>query len=213
MQQEDLQYSGELSRKLLHLLAAAYPLGYLWLGPKNGIFVLTAISVIALGLDFSRWRFEPVHVFFDRWFGFMMRRSEKNTTSKWPAINGATWTTVSFTVLVFLFPVDVAIVSFVLFMIGDAAAALVGRKWGRHPWARNGCTIEGSLSFLISSLLAAFLLSSQLSPVGAFELTLPAIVIACIVASLIEAAPLRVNDNLVAPLGAALSMVAVSAVF
>lgn len=39
--------------------------------------------------------------------------------------------------------------------VGDAAAALVGQRYGRHHWPRSSKTIEGSLSFVISSWLCS----------------------------------------------------------
>jgi len=207
----DLRYRAEVSRKILHVLALGYPVGYFVIGPSAGVPILIALSVLALFLDILRSKSADAHAFFDRVFGFMMRRNERDVLDKGVVINGATWVTVSFTLLVLFFAADIATVSFMLFMFGDAAAALVGRKWGKRYWARAGCTIEGSLAFFGVGLLVAFFLATSMFPLPLFNLNPMALVAGTLTATLLEAAPFRINDNLIAPLGAAASMALVSA--
>lgn len=201
-----LAFGGEIYRKLLHLLAMGYPIGYLILGHGIALPVLMTLSLIAFTLDILRSRSKAVHSFFDAVFGFMMRRSERNVLGSGPVFNGATWVTVSFTLLIIFFDQDVAIASFAMFMFGDAAAALVGRRFGKTPWARTGCTIEGSAAFVVVGLAVGLLLR-------AFPLTSPLIdlspgllAMGVVVAAGLEAAPIPLNDNLSAPLGAAIAL-------
>lgn len=206
-----LNYRGELSRKGLHLLALSYPVGFVLLGRSVGLWIAISLSLVALSLDFLRTRSSAVHRFFDFTFGFMMRARERDVLRGKTVINGATWVAVSFTLLVIFFPEDLAIVSFALFMIGDAVAAMVGRRWGRNQWARRGCTVEGSIAFFLAGLAMAFGLASAYSAVAYYDIETLALVGGVAVACLLEAAPLPVNDNLIAPLGAALSMLAITA--
>lgn len=205
----ELGYDGEIYRKLLHLLAMGYPLGYLLFPKPWGLAAMIALSMMALSLDWIRSRHEGSHAFFERFFGFMMRKGEREVLGSGPVFNGATWVTVSFTLLVLLFPGDVAVVSFALFMFGDAAAALVGRKIGRTHWLRDGATVEGSLAFLLIGTAVGWLLVSGLLPWPIIDLPLRAVLAAAAVAALLEAAPLPVNDNLATPLGAALVVVGI----
>lgn len=202
-------FGGEIYRKLLHLLALGYPAGYLLLPEPWGLIIMVVLSVTALSLDWIRSRHQGTHAFFERFFGFMMRRKEREVLGEGPVFNGATWVTVSFTLLALLFPVDVAIVSFSLFMIGDAAAALVGRAFGTRTWLRDGATIEGSLAFLINGGGLGWLLVSGLLPWPALDLPIAAVLAAAAVATVLEASPLPINDNLSAPLGAALTIVGI----
>ncbi len=206
-----LNYRGELARKGTHLLALSYPIGFILLGRSVGLWVVISLSLIALSLDFLRTRSNAVYRFFDFTFGFMMRARERDVLGGKMVINGATWTSVSFTLLVAIFPEDLAIVSFALFMIGDAVAAIVGRRWGRIQWARKGCTVEGSVAFFLAGLAMAFGLASASSPVAYYDIEPLALVGGVAAACLLEAAPLPVNDNLIAPLGAALSMLVITA--
>lgn len=171
------------------------------------------MSIVALTLDVLRARYAPVHVFIDRFFGFMMRPAEKKHESSRLVFNGATWTTVSFTLLILIFPDPIAVVAFSIFMIGDAAAALVGIRWGRHPFARGRSTIEGSATFFVSAACIAFLIAAPASPVALFSVAPSSLLAGVFVATALEAYPLQINDNLLAPMGAALSMVAVANLF
>ncbi|NQV73246.1 phosphatidate cytidylyltransferase [bacterium] len=203
-----LNYSGELYRKSLHLLALLYPVGYLVLGRSVGLSILIPLSITALGLDLLRAKNRAVHGWFDRFFGFMMRPEERAFDPSRPPINGASWVTASFTVLILLFPAPIAIVAFVMFMIGDAMAAIVGRKLGRHPLGTGGSSWEGTASFMISGLITALLLGSTLIPFAPFDFALPALIGAVLIAGMLEAAPLPLNDNIVAPIGAGLFLLA-----
>ena len=206
-----LNYRGELARKGTHLLALSYPVGFILLGRSVGLWAMISVSLVTLSLDFLRTRSKAVYRFFDFTFGFMMRARERDVLGGKTVINGATWTSVSFPLLVAIFPEGVAVVSFASFMIGDAVAALIGRRWGRNQWARKGCTVEGSVAFFLAGLAMAFGLASTSSPVAYYDIETLALVGGVAVACLLEAAPLPLNDNLIAPLGAALSILAITA--
>ncbi len=199
-----LGFGGEIYRKLLHLLAMAYPIGYVVLDRSMALPILVALSLIALTLDVFRSRNSAVHSFFDTVFGFMMRRSERDVLGSGPVFNGATWVTVSFTLLVVLFNIEVAIASFTMFMLGDAAAALFGRRFGKTPWARKGCTVEGSVAFAVIGFAAGMLLCSVPVASPVIDISPFNLAVAVLVAAAVEAAPVPVNDNITAPFGAAI---------
>ncbi len=215
MHQEAAQlgYGGEIYRKLLHVLAVGYPAGYLLLPEPWGLLALIGLSITALSLDLIRSRHAGTHAFFERYFGFMMRRKERDVLEKDPTFNGATWVTVSATLLVLLFPTDVAVVAFVTFMAGDAAAALIGRRFGRRRWLRKSATIEGSMAFLVVSGATGWVLVSGLLPWPELAISVPAVWAACFVATILEASPLPINDNVAAPLGAALVLVGMMSIW
>ncbi len=204
-----LGFGGEIYRKLLHLLALGYPVGYLLIPDPWGLWVMVAMSVTALTADWLRSRHAASHAFIDRFFGFMMRERERDVLNQQAVFNGATWVTVSFTVLILLFPVDVAIAAFAVFMIGDAAAAIVGRTFGRTTWARDDATMEGSVAFLVCGGAMGWLLVSGLLPWPVVEIPVMAVLGAALVAMLLEAAPLPLNDNLITPLGAAVTIMGI----
>ncbi|MEZ4653162.1 MAG: phosphatidate cytidylyltransferase [Candidatus Eisenbacteria bacterium] len=83
---------------------------------------------------------------------------------------------------------------------GDAAAALVGRRWGRHRY-RVGTgwrSIEGSIAMFVLSVVAIIAVGFW---VGASPYPFPIILLAAAVATLLEAGSRWGMDNLLVPLG------------
>lgn len=98
--------------------------------------------------------------------------------------------------LLLFFDLNIAYASILILAFGDTAASFVGRNMGRMKNPLNEKkTVEGSLAFFATSVFAAML----------FIPTYMAIVVAFIV-SIIEALPLRINDNLAVPLSAGVVM-------
>jgi dolichol kinase len=128
-----------------------------------------------------------------------MRREELPPVGSGVVINGATSVLIGATLLTLFFPIDVAAGVFAMTMIADAAAALVGRRFGRHPWPGSSHTLEGSLAFVVAGGLVVGALPSLPVSVG-----LPAVV----AAAAVEAAPLPLNDNIRVPLVGALVVTA-----
>jgi phytol kinase len=86
---------------------------------------------------------------------------------------------------------------------GDGLAALVGQRWGRHPYALWGMnkSIEGSLTMLlVSGSIAVIILATLPLPGG---VTLGIAVAIATTATLLEAFSKLGLDNLTVPLGAA----------
>ena len=187
----EIPYKAELLRKSLHLLSLVIPAGMFFLGKSTSLLILVPICLLALSLEFARVRSRAVATLVDQLFGKMMRSKERPEIGAPVAINGATWVFLSATVLVFIFPVHVAAFSMIMFMISDAAAALVGRQFGRFRWGTSSKTIEGSLAFFIVALLLLL----------AFEiLTIQECLLVAFIAMVLELIPVSFNDNLYVPL-------------
>ena len=197
-----ISFSGELERKGLHLLALALPLGVLLLGRDVALMILLPVTGLALTADLLRDRYQWANRLVRDVFGRMMRTSELPPTGGGIVINGATWTLISITLLVVLFPTPIAVVSFSMAMIGDAAAALLGRKFGRHNWGRPGCTVEGSLAYAGAALLTGLLLVDLQAGLPGREAA--AVLGGSIAAAVTEGLRLPGNDNVNAPLACAL---------
>ncbi|MFW5973426.1 MAG: diacylglycerol/polyprenol kinase family protein [Bacteroidota bacterium] len=193
----DIPYRAEVIRKLLHLLALIIPLGMWLIGREAAILVFLPLALVGVAADVLRARSYWVNRFIDRYFGFMMRGRERPPVGGPVVINGATWVAISAAMLSVLFPVHVGAAAFSAFILGDAAAALIGRRWGRRRWPGTTRTVEGSLAFLFVSLgiLAGF---------GIFSTT--GIVAASLIGAAAEALPGPTNDNIRVPLVMALAL-------
>ncbi len=85
---------------------------------------------------------------------------------------------------------EVATLSLVYVVVGDVAAALMGRRFGRHRLFDKSW--EGSIAF--------FLACFAFSPVVP-GLSFLAKFLAAILATILEVLPLKLDDNLTVPLG------------
>ena len=171
-------------------MALVIPLGMHILGKSTSLAILVPLSLIALLLEWSRFRYASIARLVHGAFGFMMRPEEITPTGKGLTINGAVWVLLSATLLTWLFPPSIAIASLSMFMIADAVAALVGRPFGRHHWGSSSKTIEGSLAFFVAALLCLRL-------IGHWSWLLCAAVAAF--AMILEVLPIPVNDNIRVP--------------
>lgn len=170
------------------------PIGMLYLGRGTSLLILVPFCFLAIFLEIARVKSYKVAQLVEMVFGVMMRPAERPAIGEPVVINGATWVLLSATLLVFIFPVKIAAISMITFMISDAAAALVGRRFGRFNWGRSAKTIEGSAAFFITAVLCLTLFDI---------LQIQEVLIVGFITMLLELSPVPLNDNLYVPLGTA----------
>lgn len=191
-------YRAELLRKALHVGALVLPVGILWLGRPAAVWALGLLAVVAVACDVARHRVRPAHRFICWVFAPLMRPEELPPFGGPIVINGATWMCVGAALCAALFPPVVAASALAMLMVGDAAAALIGRRLGRTRYPGSLKTVEGTAAFVVAGALAAlpFGLAGE-PPLGPGVL-----VAAAVVAAVVEALPLPINDNVSVPLTA-----------
>lgn len=186
-----LDFKGEIGRKALHLLALVVPASMLILPFPVALGGLVALSIAAVATEVARSFNEPVSLFIDRYFGWMMRPEERGMGK---GFTGATWVVVTAALLLGAFEPRFAAAGMSMTLVGDAAAALFGRTWGTHKWPGSNRTLLGTGAFVVTALVvAAFFPSIPWSARAA----------AAVGAALAEVLPLRINDNLLLPFVAA----------
>jgi dolichol kinase len=109
------------------------------------LFLLFGVSDLARVFipAFGRW--------YEQWFGFLLRRHELADQGH-KRLNGATFVLLSAALCVWLFPKMIVITAFGILIVSDTAAALIGRKFGKHRLIQ-GKSFEGSSAFFISALI------------------------------------------------------------
>lgn len=148
-QSVETSYSTELIRKGIHLCSLSIPVVYYFLSRETALAILVPLT-LAFGLsDLARLFLPPVRTLYERLFGFLLRRHERST--RYRRLNGATYVLLSATLCVWLFPKVIVITAFAILIVSDTAAALVGRKFGRHPFL--GKSLEGTTAFFVSALV------------------------------------------------------------
>jgi dolichol kinase len=174
----------ELARKAIHVSSTAVPL-LVWLLPRPAaIALLVPVAVLALAIDIARHRIRPFRYHFLRHTRTMLRHHERH------GLAGATWMALAYAAAVVLFPRPVAVAAMLFNGLGDAAAALAGKRWGRHrtAWGKSWEGFAAGLA--VDALVAAgvWMIASSTVPLGAFLL-------GALVAATVEFAPLPLDDN------------------
>ena len=174
----------EIRRKMVHLATLIIPIGYALTSRETTLIFVIPLFLGLLGIDLFRHFHSGTAALFNRFFfGRVLREEEK------PTLMGSTYFLFSTILAVLLFPKPIAITSLLILILSDTAAALVGKAIGRVRIF--GKTLEGSAAFFLTSLLIVWFFPN----LNRFSGTL-----AALGGTLIELAPIRLNDNLTIPL-------------
>lgn len=113
---------------------------------------------------------------------------------------------VSVLLLILAFParLDIAAAAWGVLAIGDGAATLVGRRWGRHRLSWNpDKSVEGLLAFVLAGGAAAVFLAwwtaPAITPRPPIAFIVAAPILAAVAAGLVETIPIALDDNLSVP--------------
>lgn len=195
----------ETDRKVLHVLSGVIPFGVYfmpeWFGYSSRemtLLVLGGFSVPFVLLDLGRSRIPAFQTIFMWVAGHSMRESEEVGYK----LTGATWQFISFWLVLWYFKPDYAVPACLLLSISDAAAALIGKRWGKIRWIYNH-TLMGTGAFILSGVL--------IFVIGYPHLDFWKIFIVVVLTSVCEALLHRVNDNFSIPLIAAILLALIQA--
>lgn len=209
----EISLYNEFKRKGIHLFALAIPIGY-YLLPKNiatlvvipiaknngilifcltgrkiALLVLVPIALCSILVDIIRLRKLPLANFFNWFLGPILREHESYSLTGSSHILSASALSIIF------FDKKVAIAAIVYVILGDVAAAIIGRVYGKTKIEKK--SLEGSLAFLSVCLLVALVLPGLPFWIGA---------IGALVATAVEALSISIDDNLSVPLLSGLVM-------
>lgn len=152
---------------------------------------LMAIATVAfIVFDLLRLRFNPFKNLFIILFGSLLRRRE------FKSLTGGSYLMVAALACMLMFGrnTGVVIAALSFLVIGDTVAAIVGLTIGRIRIFRK--TLEGTLAGLLSCLGVAWAVSA----LPGLDLPLQIGMLGAVSASLVEALPVEVNDNVVVPI-------------
>jgi len=113
----------------------------------------------------------------------MIRPHEKKN------ITGATYILGSSVITILLFDKPIAITAIAFIVLGDTAAAIIGRLWGKVKF--KGKSLEGSISFFLACSVVALIVPGipfWVKIAGAFT------------ATIVEALISKIDDNLTVPI-------------
>ncbi len=179
----ETDFQNEIRRKGIHFLSAGIPIGYHLTDYPTALWVVGCLLGLAIGVEYIRMSVPTAGLWFQRWFGRMLRGHESKGTS------GATYLLLAAFLCILIFHKDIAILCLFFLIFGDGVAALVGKRVGRVRLF--GKSLEGTLAFAATGVLISLWFSHI-----PFTIRLTG----AIGAALIELLPMRTSDNLRVPI-------------
>ncbi|MCK4304480.1 MAG: phosphatidate cytidylyltransferase [Candidatus Eisenbacteria sp.] len=195
-----MRWFGEMWRKGVHLSAILIPLGYYFTSEKTGRRILISLCGIVFLIDVIRLNQPRIRTFFFIFFGRLVRDHERYN------LLGATYLMLSSLICAYAFEKPIAVAAIAFLILGDSAAALVGKSIGRIRVF--GKTLEGSLACFAVCMATGWVirLGGQLQQNAGLDLTMIQIVGGAVMATLIELLPVPLDDNIRIPLAAGFTM-------
>lgn len=185
-------------RRLFHLCAGSVFPTLLLFFPKAPVLAAAAALLAAsLLLEAVRRRNSGLNK------GFMERLRPLLKDREAHALLGSTHLLIATVIAVAAFTGPVAALALFFASIGDPAAAFVGERYGAHRLL--GKSIEGSAAFLMAALAIGSLVVAL-----RLDTPFPVMTLGALAATLLEAVPLGLDDNVKVPLGSGAVMLAAS---
>ncbi|MDE2939207.1 MAG: hypothetical protein OXR67_09885 [Chloroflexota bacterium] len=175
-------------RRLFHAaVGTAIPVTAYFLPDLLPIILIGILAAASLALDLVRFRVPWLNRQFLYWLSLLVKKEEE------AHITGATYLLIAAFVSFLVFDKEIAVAVLLFLSLGDPAAALIGRP---VPGPRiMGKSPIGTMAFVGVSLLVIAVLATT----GVLEFQW-VLVVAAVVAGLVELAPLPLDDNLTVPL-------------
>jgi dolichol kinase len=185
----EISLYNESKRKAIHLVALSIPIGYILLPKLLSVLILSPFALGSIAIDIIRLKQLPLHGFLNRLIGPVLREHENSN------FTGSSYILTASVLSMLLFDKSVAIAAISFIILGDIAAALVGRRYGKIKIKRK--SLEGSLACLFMCLLVAIIVPGfplWIGVAGAFT------------ATIVEGITSPIDDNFSVPLISGLAM-------
>ena len=187
-----------LKRCLFHIVAGSFPALALFLLPKFVVLIaLAAATIILLLFETIRMRITSLNEWFYCFFAPLLREEEKKK------ITGSSYLLLGCLATVLVFPQDIAALAILFAAVGDPVATLSGVwKGGTRFWGRS---VEGNIACFIVCLCIGVLV--------AILNDTPSLLVAvsgAVLATIFQALPIKLNDNLVIPFFSAAGMMIIN---
>lgn len=186
-----IDFKNEVIRKGIHLLSLSIPTIYYFIPQHVALTILIPLTAAFLIADVGRLYHPAVSRWFTSWFGWLLRKHEISEKKR---LTGASNVLISALICVLIFPKIVMVTAFAILIISDITSALVGRRYGRHPFLAK--SLEGSAAFFISAILVVLAAPKVNYHIGEYIIGIAA----AFVGTIVEALSIHIDDNLSIPL-------------
>ncbi len=186
------EYRIELIRKAIHLCSLSIPILYFRMPRSLALAIAIPVTAAFMAVDIARYFHRPIELWFYKTFGWLLRRHEVDREKK--TLNGATYVLLAATLCILVFPKIIAVTSIAVLIIADITSALVGRRYGKHRFL--GKSLEGSTAFFVSAVIVVLLTPKIDYALGEYLVG----IVAAAGGAVVEALPVRLDDNITVPL-------------
>ncbi|MGD8781456.1 MAG: dolichol kinase [Ignavibacteria bacterium] len=194
-----IDYKNELFRKGIHLCSLSIPVIYYFITRELALKILIPLAVLSTSIDLGRYYYKPLGDLFYSLFGFLLRNHEKDSVKK--NLSGATYVFLSAVLVILLFPKIFVITGFATLIIGDLAAALIGRKFGKTKFLAK--SLEGTAAFFVVGCIIVLLAPKLENNILEYIIGFVAISLGAIVENISSS---WADDNLTVPVSICLTM-------
>jgi dolichol kinase len=199
----------EIRRKLIHLPALIIPIGLFYFPYSIALPLLFSVTVASVLVETLRLRSKTIQRVFMWIFGPVLRRHEENRMTGSTALLLSS----SLCCLALLILEGGAGLSrearlslfyaFAFLILGDAAAAVVGKRWGAKKLFGDK-TVAGSLA----CFALCFMIYLAARSLPGLDIPFVPVLAAAAVTTALEALPVKWDDNLIVPVAGAAGLYA-----
>ncbi len=201
-----IDYKAEVMRKSIHLFSLSMPIIYNFISTETAVMILFPLTLFSVIVDFGRFFIPTINNLVEKHFGFMMREHEKDADKK--NLSGATYVFISALVSILILPKPFFILGFAVLILADIAAALIGRRFGRHKFLAK--SLEGTTAFFVVGSIIVFFTPKLRGLAAEYYFAFIAVFIGAIVENISYG---WADDNLTIPLSIGLSLWGLYALF
>lgn len=193
MSMQNIALNFELKRKLFHLYSLIFPLIYLFVTKLSMCVFLVLVTSFTLYIDISRHYDPKIKDLIKKILGDIIRKEEESGEF---VLSGSSFMALGFLISCLFFSKGLAITCWLILIISDCLAAIVGVAIGTP--LSNGKSLAGSVAFMLSSLLISVICHFLIG----YDTTFMIIFLSCLVTTSLEfySKQIKVNDNLSIPL-------------
>jgi phytol kinase len=191
-------FKRELARKFVHLLSIFILLIYFLFAEifskQTALVILVLILIIFLELEYFRLEIGGKIPVLNKIWKYVRRKKEKNK------LGADVFFLLGAILVLSIFELRVAIAAILMTTFGDMAAALIGKRFGKHYYIKDRAW-EGTLAeFFVDFLIAVFVFFwGNFSAMYSLEIWVVIFAMA-ITATFVETVIYKMDDNLLIPI-------------
>lgn len=169
-----------------------FPILYLLFNRMIVLLFTLFILILYLSYDTLRMKNKRFNKLIIKNAPFLVKDKER------AGISSAIWLLLGVFIIIFFFSKEIVLISLVIFTFGDAAGSILGKRF--HKIKIFDKSLEGNLFVFLFSFIAASIVAYSIG------FSIYRVLLGSLAATIIQAFPIKLDDNLTMPIVAAIVM-------